>query len=647
MACVHGFDRLRSILVWSLAILSALNGVAVALADAQSPRRPNIVLLVADDLGINDLGCYGRADHHTPMIDALAVDGVRFLSASSNASVCSPSRAALLTGQHSERLKLTAFLPGRSDRSSHRLLSPVTNQHLPDGVKTLADLLKPAGYRSMCIGKWHLDHTGHGHLGGTGHGPTDHGFDFAFPGNPNPGAESVEGGKGELGQAAAAVQWIDTHADSHAKEPFFLYVAFDSPHIPLASSRQMIDANSKAFHPRYAAMIESLDTAVGRILNALDRRSLKASTLVLFTSDNGGLHVPEGSDPPPTFNSPFRAGKGFLFEGGIRVPLIARLPGRCTQGLVISTPVAIGDLAPTLCHLAGVPAPTPCDFQDISPLLTAGPLVEPAGPLFWHQPHYTNQGGRPAGAIREGNWKLIEHFEDGRLELFDLSQDPGEQNELSHTDPARTAAMRGRLEAWRRDMGTRGMLANPDFDSKAWTACYAATDLSNLKAAKTADLMAPPLAAWRAAMGDRSNGKHTGSNNFIVLEAKDATIVGEKLRYESAPAKDTLGYWVNPADTASWDVTLLSQGRYRVTVLQGCGAGNGGSTVALTIENGIQEPSSLEFTVEETGHFQRFVPRDVGELSLAAGPNRVLVRPIAKKAAAVMDVRRITLERIQ
>ncbi len=640
MARFNRFDRLRSILAWSLAILSALNGFAVALADAQPPRPPNIVFLVADDLGINDLGCYGRADHHTPMIDALAAQGVRFLSAFSNASVCSPSRAAILTGQHSARLSLTTFLPGRIDRSSHRLLSPVINQHLPDGVKTLADLLKPVGYRSTCIGKWHLGHTGHG--------PTDHGFDSDFPGKSNPGAESVDGGKGELGQSAAAVQWIEAHADSHAHEPFFLYVAFDNPHIPLAASQKLIAANSKAFHPRYAAMIESLDTAVGRILNALERRSLIADTLVVFTSDNGGLHVPEGNDPPPTFNAPFRAGKGFLFEGGIRVPLIARLPTRCTPGLVISTPVALGDLAPTLCHLAGVPAPTPCDFQDILPLLTqAGPFVPPSRPLFWHQPHYTNQGGRPAGAIREGDWKLIEHFEDGRLELFDLSQDPGEQNELSRTDPARTAAMRGRLEAWRRDVGAQGMLANPDFDSAAWAACYAVTDLSNLKASTTADMMAPPLATWRAAMGDRSNGKHTSNNNFIVLEAKDATIVGEKLRYESAPAKDTLGYWVNPADTASWDVTLLSPGRYRVSVLQGCGEGNGGSTVELAIENGVHEPSRLEFTVEETGHFQRFVPRDVGELAIGAGQNRLIVRPIAKRATAVMDVRRMTLERIQ
>ena len=207
--------------------------------------------------------------------------------------------------------------------------------------------------------------------------------------------------------------------------------------------------------------------------------------------------------------------------------------------------------------------------------------------------------------------------------------------------------MRGRLESWRRDVGARGMLANPHFDSAAWAACYVVTDLSHLKASKTADMMAPPLAAWRAAMGDRSNGKHTSSNNFIVLEAKDATIVGEKLRYESAPAKDTLGYWVNPADTASWDITLLSPGRYRVSVLQGCGEGNGGSTVELAIENGVHEPSRLEFTVEETGHFQRFVPRDVGELAIGAGRNRLIVRPIAKKAAAVMDVRRITLERIQ
>ena len=437
MARFNRFDRLRSILTWSLAILSALNGFAVALADAQPPRPPNIVFLVADDLGINDLGCYGRADHHTPMIDALAAQGVRFLSASSNASVCSPSRAAILTGQHSARLSLTTFLPGRIDRSSHRLLSPVINQHLPDGVKTLADLLKPVGYRSTCIGKWHLGHTGHG--------PTDHGFDSDFPGKSNPGAESVDGGKGELGQSAAAVQWIEAHADSHAHEPFFLYVAFDNPHIPLAASHKLIDANSKAFHPRYAAMIESLDTAVGRILNALERRSLIADTLVVFTSDNGGLHVPEGNDPPPTFNAPFRAGKGFLFEGGIRVPYFVSWKGKIAPGTKVTDPVSHIDLLPTLAAATGAQVPTdrPIDGVNLWPYMTGkAPATPPHEAIFWQDGPYM--------AVLKNGWKLQVAERPKKDWLFHLAEDPTEKTNLAASNPAKVEELKAAIAEHRR-----------------------------------------------------------------------------------------------------------------------------------------------------------------------------------------------------
>ena len=599
-------------------------------APSQTTRPPNIVLLVADDLGINDLACYGRVDHKTPALDRLAAQGVRFESAYSAASICSPSRAAILTGQHPARLNITTFLPGRSDRSSHRLLSTVILNHLPDGVTTLPTFLKPLGYSSTCIGKWHL--------GGSGHGATEHGFDTFMVGHANPGAESFEGGKGELGNAAAAATFID----AHVSKPFFLYVAFNNPHIPLDAKAQLVKANADTFHPLYAATVQSLDTAVAAIMDALDRNHLADNTLVIFTSDNGGLHVPEGRDAPPTFNAPYRAGKGFLYEGGIRVPLIIRLPGRCTPGLIVDSPVSLGDLVPTICGLTGAHAPNPCDFENITPLLSVPHNPPPAERTFyWHQPHSTNQGGRPAGAIRVGHFKLIEHYDDGRLELFHCATDRSEEHDVSAVDPGRVAALRGLLEAWRRRVGAPFMQANPHFDPNLWAACYTATDVSLLKPAATAAAMVLPLRDWQKAMNSPATARPLYSDALIRLEARDATVVGEKLRYENQPEKDTLGYWVNPTETAFWECTIETAGVYQVSVLAGCGKGNGGSTVSL-----VAGEESIQFEVEETGHFQRFVPYQIGQLSLVAGKNKLVVQPVRKKAAAVMDLRRIQLERM-
>ena len=386
-------------------------------------------------------------------------------------------------------------------------------------------------------------------------------------------------------------------------------------------------------------MVSKLDDAVGKILTALDEAGIADSTLVAFTSDNGGLHVPEIGDPPPTLNAPFRAGKGFLYDGGVRVPLIVRFPGGTDAGRMMTGPVSTGDLVPTICRLAGVAAPQPAEFRDLAD--AAPPSASDDRPFFWHQPHYTNQGGRPAGAIRLGDWKLVEHFEDGRLELFHTGDDVGEATDRSAAEPGRVADLRGRLEAWRRSVSAQEMTANPRFDPAAWQASQAEIDVSRLPAAATAAEMVAPLAAWRKAMDDDDAGPPATRNGFIRLLARDATVSGEKLCYEPQPEKDTLGYWVNAADRAWWDFRLNEPGRYRVTVLQGCGAGQGGSTVELN--TGV---AGLEFIVEETGHFQRFVPRAVGTLDLPAGNVRLVVTPLEKKAAAVMDLRSVTLERI-
>ena len=605
--------------------LGLLLGALLALAPASAQETPpNFVILFADDLGINDLGCFGRKDQNTPNLDKLAAEGARFTQAYAAASVCSPSRAALMTGQSPARLKITTFLTGRSDRASHRVLAAPINLHLPNGVQTIAQLLKPTGYVSAAVGKWHL--------GGKGHQPTDHGFDESFTGKVNPGAESPQGGKGELGQADYAVKFIQ----KNKANPFLLYLAFDNPHIPLAAPAKAIEANAKSFHPTYAALIESLDAAVGRVMKALEDNGLAKNTVVIFASDNGGVHISELKESPATYNAPSRAGKGFLYEGGLRTPLIVRYPARLAPA-VISEPVVLGDLCPTICALAKVPAPSTLDFQDISPILfEQKPLNRP---LFWHQPHYMNQGGKPAGVAREGDWKLIEQYEDGSLELYNLAKDPSETTDVAATEPNRVAALRGKLEAWRRSVGAETLKANPNFSRTLWEDCFIKTDVSQLKALPTSEAMRPLLADWRKAMNDATT---EGANSLIFLEARDAQVKATKMKYEEPPLKDTLGFWVNAADTASWTFQAPKAGTYRVTVLQGCGKGNGGSVVALDTQQG-----SCEFTVEETGHFQRFVPREVGKLKLVAGENTLTVRPVKKAKAAVMDLRRVILERVE
>jgi arylsulfatase A len=616
-------------LILVLLVLAATWSIVAVGASPDQP--PNIVLLVADDLGINDLGCYGRADHVTPALDRFAATATRYTAATAAASVCSPSRVALLSGVHPARANVTTFLPGRSDRASHKLLPPVIEQALPAAIPTLAERLAPAGYRSHFVGKWHL--------GGQGALPTDRGFATAAGGRANPGPESPEGAKGEQRQAADAVRIIAEQVRDHHDEPFLLLVGFDAPHVPLAAPAAALRAHAGAFNPTYATLVSKLDEAVGKILTTLDEAGIADTTLVAFTSDNGGLHVPEIGDPPPTFNAPCRAGKGFLYDGGLRVPLIVRFPRGAEAGRVVAAQVSTGDLVPTICRLAGVATPEPVDFHDLAD--AALPSAGNVRPFFWHQPHNTNQGGRPAGAIRLGDWKLVEHFEDGRLELFHTGDDIGETTDRSAAEPARVAELRGRLEAWRRSVFAKEMTANPRFDPAAWQSCHAGIDVSRLPAEATAAEMVAPLAAWRKAMDDDEAGPPATRNGFIHLLARDATVSGEKLCYEPQPEKDTLGYWVNAADRAWWDFRLDEPGHYRITVLQGCGAGQGGSTVELN--TGV---SALEFTVEETGHFQRFVPRAVGTLDLPAGNVRLVVTPLEKKAAAVMDLRSVTLERI-
>ena len=472
------------------ALLLALALASAPAAGAAPVERPNVVFILADDLGVNDLSCYGRKDQPTPNLDALAARGTRFTSAYAAQPLCSPTRAAIMTGKTPARLKITTFLPGRGDAPSQRLLQAAIRQQLPLEEATVAEVLKGAGYATACLGKWHL--------GGQGFGPKRQGFDVVDDGHANTRPSATEGGKGEFDLTRKAQAFIAENKD----RPFFLYLAHNNPHIPLAAQPERVAAAKDAFNPLYAAVISTLDESVGRIVATLKDLGLAEKTLVVFTSDNGGLHVPEGADTPATHNTPFRAGKGFIYEGGLRVPLIVSWPGRVPSGRTVDTPVISTDWLPTLRELghADPARPGQLDGVSLAGLLLGGDLAP--RPLFWHFPHYSNQGGRPAGAVREGDWKLVESFENGGYELYNLARDPGETKDQAPYEPDVLQDLRRKLAAWRNEVGAESNTPNPRFDPALHKRLYVDVDVSTLRPAATAAAMRPALEPWRRLMSE-------------------------------------------------------------------------------------------------------------------------------------------------
>ena len=454
---------------------------------AQS-RPPNIVFILADDLGVNDLGIYGRKDHRTPNLDRLATEGLRFTTAYVGSPICSPSRAAIMTGRAPARLHLTTFIPGRPDAPSQKLLHPPMRQQLPLEEITLAERLRAAGYATALIGKWHL--------GEAGFTPREQGFDIYHAGQATTKASDTEGGKGEYDLTREAERFIDANRD----RPFFLYLAHNNPHIPFLSAKpSLIEANSGAFEPAYAATVQTLDDCVGRLLAHLEATGLRERTIVIFTSDNGGLHMPEGPHPRVTHNTPFRAGKGYLYEGGLRVPLIVRGPG-LASGRIIETPFINTDWLPTLLDLVGGGVPHDLDGTSQAPLLRTGKPSSVSRTYFWHLPHYTNQGSRPAGAVRDGKWKLVEHYDDERVELFDLDADAGETRDRSTSERARTAALRKRLRDWRVSVGAQENTSNPSVDLDLYKRIYVDFDSTRFDPRRADEAAWKAVATWRQQM---------------------------------------------------------------------------------------------------------------------------------------------------
>jgi arylsulfatase A-like enzyme len=451
------------------------------------PSRPNILFILCDDLGINDLHCYGRADHHTPNLDKLASEGMRFTSAYCAAPICSPSRAAILTGK--ARLHLTTYLPGRPDCAAQKMLQAEIEMQVPLTEKMLPQYFKAAAYACGAFGKWHV--------GGAGFGPLEHGFDFYHAGQPNTKPSATEGGKGEYDLTAAAERFIETNRDG----PFFVYLAHNSPHIPFTAQKERIDANPNAFEPVYAGVIETLDDTVGRLLAKLESLKLADNTIVIFTSDNGGLHVPEGRHKRVTHNTPYRAGKAFVYEGGLRVPLIVRWPGHVPAGIIAREPIINTDWVPTLLELTGGPAPSGLDGLSFAPLLT-GRGAAPQRSFFWHFPHYSNQGNRPCGAVRDGDWMLVEFYDEDRIELYNLGADIAEARDVAKQEPARAAKMRAALDAWRKAVNANENKPNPNFDAAKYHDLYIDVDASRFDPLKASQADWQKMWRWRKEMDD-------------------------------------------------------------------------------------------------------------------------------------------------
>ncbi len=443
---------------------------------AAAPRpATNVVMILADDLGWKDLSCYGNLNVVTPNLDRLAREGARFTQAYAACPVCSPTRASILTGRYPVRTGVTDWISGRPSHPNGPIITPRTALQLKLEEQTIAERLKAAKYRTAAVGKWHL--------GGEGFLPTDQGFDLNIGGSHR-GSPPPSGSKGssyfgpaelpnlKLGEGESLTEKLTEAAtgfiEQNRANPFFLYLAHYTPHIPLQAREAEIERHrvksAGRYNPIYAAMLESLDASVGGVLRTLDDTGLAKNTLVMFFSDNGGLRYEGTAKSAVTDNSPLRAGKGHLYEGGIREPMLMRLPGTIRPGTVIDTPVCSVDFLPTFCDLAGTPAGT-VDGVSLLPLLRGGKLAP--RPLYWHYPHYSNQGGEPGSVIREGDWKLIEFYADGRMELFNLKDDPGERVNLIGQHPEVAQLLGARMRVWRREAGAVMPQKNPAADP-AW-----------------------------------------------------------------------------------------------------------------------------------------------------------------------------------
>jgi len=464
-------------------------------------QKPNIIFILIDDMGWRDLTCYGSSFYETPNIDRLAREGMLFTNAYAACPVCSPTRGSILTGKYPATLGITDWIDikGNIHPCKGRLIDVPYIKYLPLEEKTIASALKEGGYTTWHVGKWHL--------GDRPYYPENHGFDVniggGYWGHPWNGyfspyqMETLEDGpEGEYLTdriTDEAIKLIKNNKD----KPFFLNLWHYAVHTPIQAKQEDIERFERKAKemgldkveaivegeyfptehkkhlrvqrriiqsdPVYAAMVYNLDWNIGRLLNALEESGQADNTIVIFTSDNGGLATSEGS---PTCNAPLSEGKGWMYEGGVREPLIIKWPGKIKPGSICDVPVTSPDFYPTLLEMAGLPLlpEQHVDGVSIMPLLNGAEKLD-RDAIYWHYPHYGNQGGTPGSSIRMGDYKLIEFFEDGRLELYNLREDIEEKTNLASALPELAERMKKMLHDWRESVEAKMPQPNPDFMS--------------------------------------------------------------------------------------------------------------------------------------------------------------------------------------
>jgi len=487
-ASISGINCLVTAIFCS-ALLHPVCAADNSIADAKN--KPNILFILVDDYGIKDVGIEGSTFYETPNIDSLARSGMRFTQGYAACSVCSPSRASILLGQYPTRHGITDYMGAEVGeafaKTRHSKLLPSDYvRNLPAAETTLAEALKSAGYKTFFAGKWHL--------GSKGAWPEDRGFDINKGGWD---AGGPEGGyyapwinpnlpSGPPGQSLTQRLADETISfiEQNTNKPFLAYLAFYAVHGPIQTTKPLWEKyRAKAAtqpqpkerfqidrtlpvrivqdNPIYAGLIDEMDNATGRVLKKLDELGLASNTIVVLTGDNGGV---VSGDSFSSSQLPYRGGKGRQWEGGTRVPVYIRAPGITTSGSICETPVSGIDYFPTLLQLAGV-TNSPKQIVDgvsLVPLLNGGSIAP--RPLFWHYPHYGNQGGEPSSIIRSGDWKLIHYWEDGHNELYNLAADIGEQHDLAATETKRADELWSQLQAWLKSTGAKFPQPNHDYN---------------------------------------------------------------------------------------------------------------------------------------------------------------------------------------
>ncbi len=454
-------------------------------------KQTNFIFFLVDDMGWADIGANGSTFHETPNIDRLAKSGMRFTQGYAAGSVCSPTRASIMTGKHPVRVDITDWIPGQPNRATNPLLHPEDRSHLPLEEVTLAEVLKDHGYQTFFGGKWHL--------GDKGQWPTDQGFDINIGGHDrgsppggyyspwsNPALKAKR--PGEYLTERLTEESVKFLEERDKTRPFLLYLSYYNIHTPIQAYKKHIDhykaKAAKAFegktptepehdginrtrqdNPALASMVAAVDDSVGLLLAKLTELKLDESTVVIFFSDNGGLSTL--SRPGPGCNLPLRAGKGWLYEGGVREPTIIRAPGVTQPGSVSHKPMVSMDFFPTMLDLASLPLQPKrhIDGQSLIPQLKGNDSGMRT--FYWHYPHYHGSAWKPGASIRDGDWKLIEFYHYKNFELYNLADDPGERQNLAKAKPTKAKLLRAKLLAWQKQMRAKMPVPNPDYDPNA------------------------------------------------------------------------------------------------------------------------------------------------------------------------------------